>query len=180
MFRSSYDSNHTTTPIRQTIKSSLKLSKHSQVQPLHYSASAFQNSYNSTVKLRSTVFLGIFYIPMLITCVTTLRNFLHFNVKDMRPVSSNSSFPCKFRFWETKILNNLLMKVFKKKNRCHSISAQKNYYISYYTKFSRIIFFFCTFFLISSNIFYHNFKLYFMREKFAAMNFLSSILQNLG
>ena len=80
--------------IRQTIKSSLKLSKHSQVQPLHYSASAFQNSYNSTVKLRSTVFLEIFYISMLITCVTqTLRNFLHFNVKDMRPVSSNSSFP---------------------------------------------------------------------------------------
>ena len=71
-------------------------------------------------------FLEIFYISMLITCVTqTLRNFLHFNVKDMRPVSSNSSFPCKFRFWETKILNNLLMKVFKKKQMPFNICAKE-------------------------------------------------------
>ena len=101
------------------------MSKHSQVQPLHYSASAVQNSYNS---------------------MRIIRPFLD-----------------KLRLWQ-KMLNNLLRKAFKKRNRCHSIPAQVILSISYYTKFSRIIFFFCTFFLISSNIFYHNFKLYFMRE----------------
>ena len=99
---------------------------------------------------------------MLITCVKqTLRIFLHFNVKGMRIIRP---FLDKLRLWQ-KMLNNLLRKAFKKKrNRCHSIPAQVILSISYYTKFSRIIFFFCTFFLISSNIFYHNFKLYFMRE----------------
>ena len=93
-------------PIRQTIKSSLKLSKHSQVQLLHYSASAVQNSYNS---------------------MRIIRPFLD-----------------KLRLWQ-KMLNNLLRKAFKKRNRCHSIPAQVILSISYYTKFSRIIFFFCTF-----------------------------------
>ena len=79
-------------PIRQTIKSSLKLSKHSQVQPLHYSASAFQNFYNSTVKLRSTVFRNLLHFNVNHLRYTNFTEFLHFNVKGMRPVSSNPSF----------------------------------------------------------------------------------------
>ena len=71
-------------PIRQTIKSSLKLSKHSQVQPLHYSASAFQNFYNSTVKLRSTVFRNLLHFNVNHLRYTNFTDFLHFNVRDMR------------------------------------------------------------------------------------------------
>ena len=71
-------------PIRKTIKSSLKLSKHSQVQPLHYSASAFQNFYNSTVKLRTTVFRNLLHFNVNHLRYTNFTDFLHFNVRDMR------------------------------------------------------------------------------------------------
>ena len=71
-------------PIRQTIKSSLKLSKHSQVQPLHYSASAFQNFYNSTVKLRTTVFRNLLHFNVNHLRYTNFTDFLHFNDKSMR------------------------------------------------------------------------------------------------
>ena len=94
--------------IRQTIKSSLKLSKHSQVQPLHYSASAFQSFYNSTVKLRSTVFRNILHFNVSHLRYTNFTEFLHFNVKGVHPVSSNS-------------VLSLLRKVFKKRNRWYSI-----------------------------------------------------------
>ena len=99
--------------IRQTIKSSLKLSKHSQVQPLHYSASAFQNFYNSS-QLSSCVlqFLEIFYISMLATWATqTLRNFYISMLRTCAKSRPIRPFLGKFRFWETKILNNLLREV---------------------------------------------------------------------
>ena len=98
-------------PIRQTIKSSLKLSKHSQVQPLHYSASAFQNFYNSTVKLRSTVFRNLLHFNVNHLRYTNFTDFLHFNVRDMRLIRP---FLDKFRLWKKKMLNNLLRKAFKK------------------------------------------------------------------
>ena len=84
-------------PIRQTIKSSLKLSKHSQVQPLHYSASAFQNSYNSTVKLRSTVFRNLLHFNVNHLRYTNFTDFLHFNDKSMRIIRP---FLDKLRLWK--------------------------------------------------------------------------------
>ena len=129
-------------PIRQTIKSSLKLSKHSQVQPLHYSASAFQNFYNSTVKLRSTVFRNLLHFDVNHLRYTNFTDFLHLNVKSMRIIRP---FLDKLRLWKKRCWTICSGKLLKKRNRCHSIPAQVILSISYYTKFSRIIFFFCTF-----------------------------------
>ena len=108
-------------PIRQTIKSSLKLSKHSQVQPLHYSASAFQNFYNSTVKLRSTVFRNLLHFNVNHLRYTNFTDFLHFNVRDMRLIRP---FLDKFRLWKKRCWTIYLGKLLKKKqvpfNTCAS------------------------------------------------------------
>ena len=108
-------------PIRQTIKSSLKLSKHSQVQPLHYSASAFQNFYNSTVKLRSTVFRNLLHFNVNHLRYTNFTDFLHFNVRDMRLIRP---FLDKFRLWKKRCWTICSGKLLKKKqvpfNTCAS------------------------------------------------------------
>ena len=99
-------------PIRQTIKSSLKLSKHSQVQPLHYSASAFQNFYNSTVKLRTTVFRNLLHFNVNHLRYTNFTDFLHFNVRDMRLIRP---FLDKFRLWKKKDVEQFAQESFLKK-----------------------------------------------------------------
>ena len=118
---------------------------------------------------------------MSITCVTqTLRNFYISMLRVCAPSRPIRPFLDKFRFWKKKRYWTIAQESFQKKQVLFITCAKKLLSISY-LQFLVASYFFCTFFLLSSNIFYHDFKLIIYERKILLqLNFYSFILQNLG